>query len=111
MRRLKKLSGDQPGNQNARKHGFYSEFLTQDEQHLVDGITEAPQPDLKYEIALLRIRIASIEKNAPDNDDLFLSAVNSLRRLVTANHKFRRDDILQYRKLAALFLKNESKLC
>jgi hypothetical protein len=61
IRRLKKLSGGQPENQNARKHGFYSEFLTPEEQRLVEFITEATQPDLKYEIALLTTS-SNIEK-------------------------------------------------
>jgi hypothetical protein len=110
MRRLKKLPGGQPGNQNARKHGFYSRSLTPEEQSLIEAISKAPQADLKCEIALLRLRIASIQQNAPDNDDLFLHAMNSLRRLVAANHKIRQADTRRYRKLAELFRQNESKL-
>jgi len=47
--------GAPPGNQNARKHGFYAEFYTGEE--LEDLATAAVAGDLSDEIGLLRVRI------------------------------------------------------
>lgn len=48
-------AGAPPGNQNARKHGFYSAAYT--EADLADIASVAASPDLADEIALLRVFI------------------------------------------------------
>jgi hypothetical protein len=59
MPRVKRKPGGQPGNQNARKHGAYSKVLTPEEQRI---LTLASIPGIDGEIAVLRMRIASIIK-------------------------------------------------
>lgn len=82
--------GGQAGNQNARKHGFYSKMLTEEEKAdlenavLVEGIDE--------EIALLRVKIKSLMKYDPENVRLLAQAVNALSRLVAAKSDVGSDD-------------------
>jgi len=72
--------GGQPGNQNARTHGFYSKTLSPEQQEdlqdaaVVDGIDQ--------EIAVLRVKIASILQNAPQNIDVLILAMSLLARLL-----------------------------
>ncbi|MBM4389310.1 MAG: hypothetical protein FJ088_16365 [Deltaproteobacteria bacterium] len=76
----KRTRGGQPGNQNARTHGFYSKTLTPEQQEalqdaaVVDGIDQ--------EIAVLRVKIASILENAPQNIDVLILAMSLLARLL-----------------------------
>jgi hypothetical protein len=51
----KRTKGAQPGNQNARKHGFYSSTFLSREQKLLD---ELPAADLTAEIELIRVTSA-----------------------------------------------------
>jgi len=68
------------GNQNARKHGFYSNVLDRDqklrlkEAALVNGIDE--------EINLLRVKLKSVVERDPDNVRLISHAAISLGRLL-----------------------------
>jgi hypothetical protein len=77
---LKLKKGGQPGNQNARKHGFYSTVLDSaqkrrlKEASLVKGLDE--------EISLLRVKLQSVVENDPDNVRLILQAVITLARLL-----------------------------
>ena len=51
-------SGGQPGNQNARKHGFYSKSLTPEQQ---ETIVEARKADiLTEEIAFMRVKVQAL---------------------------------------------------
>jgi hypothetical protein len=76
----RRARGGQPGNQNARTHGFYSKTLSPEQQEalqdaaVVDGIDQ--------EIALLRVKIASILENAPQNIDVLILALSLLARLL-----------------------------
>ena len=77
--------GGQPGNQNARKHGYYSTVFTgQDKASLneaadIDGLDE--------EIALIRARLKSVVKNDPDNLRLISEAASTLARLMRTSQK------------------------
>jgi len=78
------------GNQNARKHGFYSTVLSGEEQQdleqaiLADGLDE--------EIALLRIKLKSLLKYDPENVKLIIQATNTLARLIRTHYRLGRDD-------------------
>jgi uncharacterized protein YjcR len=82
--------GAPPGNQNARKHGFYSMVLDEEEQldfeqaTLVEGLDD--------EIAMLRVRIKSVLRHDPDNMKLIAQATNALARLVSTKYNIRKDD-------------------
>ena len=76
--------GGQKGNQNARKHGFYSRALLKSEKYavkraaMVEGIDD--------EIAVLRVKIKSILKHDPGNIKLYMQALASLARLIRTKH-------------------------
>ena len=72
--------GAPKGNQNARKHGFYSKVLDEAEQldfELASGVE-----GIDDEIALLRVKIKSILEKDPENISLIMQATSALERLV-----------------------------
>jgi methyl coenzyme M reductase beta subunit len=77
--------GGQKGNQNARKHGFYSRVLEGAERldlelaSDIDGIDD--------EIALLRVKIKSVLEKDPENVKLIMQATNILAGLVKTRYK------------------------
>ena len=81
--------GAPKGNQNARKHGFYSRALTEaeklemEEANYVEGIDQ--------EIALLRIKLRELVENEPDRIDLHLEAANTIARLVRTRYQISKE--------------------
>ena len=80
----KRRRGAPPGNQYARKHGFYSAVLDSDEQQ--DFYEAVAVHGLDAEIALLRTKIKSVMRHDPDNLGLIIQAVTTLARLVATRH-------------------------
>jgi len=76
-------------NQNARKHGFYSQALTEaeklemEEAGYVEGIDQ--------EIALLRIKLRELVEIQPDRIDLHLEAANTIARLVRTRYQISKE--------------------
>ncbi len=87
--REKRKRGAPKGNQNARKHGFYSKVLDEAEQldfelaTGVDGIDD--------EIALLRVKIKSALEKDPENINLIMRATNTLAGLVKTRYRISRE--------------------
>ena len=82
----KRKSGGQPGNQNARKHGFYSKHFTPDQlKHLEDA---DDLRDLGPEIALLRVKLNALLDDPEVSTELLLRAVNSLARLMAIQRRY-----------------------
>jgi hypothetical protein len=85
-----KKRGAPQGNQNARKHGFYSPVLDEDEKRdliqatLVEGLDE--------EIALLRVKLKSVVRHDPDNIKLIMQASESLAKLLLAKYNLSKSD-------------------
>ena len=77
--------GAPKGNQNARKHGFYSRSLTEaekvdlDEASLIEGIDQ--------EIAFLRMKLKELAEREPDRVDLHLEAANTIARLIRTRYQ------------------------
>ena len=81
--------GGQPGNQNARTHGFYSSSLTpQDQRRLTQagGIE-----DLEPEITLIRLKILTILETPEAPPTLFFKAMGALLRLINTQHRISRN--------------------
>ncbi len=81
--------GAPKGNQNARKHGFYSRVLDKAEQldfELATGVE-----GIDDEIALLRVKIKSILENDPENIKLIMQATNALERLIRTRYKITKE--------------------
>ena len=82
--------GAPKGNQNARKHGFYSKVLDEAEQldlELATGIE-----GIDDEIALLRVKIKSILAHEPDNVKLIMQVTDTLARLVRVKYNISKKD-------------------
>ena len=85
----KRKRGAPRGNQNARKHGFYSKVFDEAEQldfelaTGVDGIDD--------EIALLRVKVKSILEKDPDNIKLIMQATNTLAGLVKTRYNITKE--------------------
>jgi len=81
--------GAPKGNQNARKHGFYSHALSEAEKlkleqaRGIEGIDE--------EIAILRVKLGEVIQKEPDRLDLHLEAANTIARLVRTRYNITRE--------------------
>jgi len=87
--RAERKRGAPKGNQNARKHGFYSRVLDEAEQldfELASGVE-----GIDDEIALLRVKIKSILENEPENIKLIMQATNALERLIRTRYKITKE--------------------
>ena len=80
----KRKRGGQEGNQNARKHGFYSKVL--DEKELADYEDAIALKGFDEEIALMRVKLISLVERDPENVRLISQAVNSLVKLMIAKY-------------------------
>jgi len=81
--------GAPKGNQNARKHGFYSKVLDEVEQldlELASGVE-----GIDDEIALLRVKIKSLLEHDPENIRLIMQATNTLARLVRTRYNIAKE--------------------
>ena len=78
------------GNQNARKHGFYSRVLDEAEQRDFELATGVD--GLDDEIALLRVKIKSLLEKDPDNIRLVMLATHALARLVRTRYNISKED-------------------
>ena len=89
MPREKRKIGGQPGNQNARKHGFYSKVLDEAEQLDLERATGVEGID--DEIALLRVKIKSLLEHDPENIKLIMQATSALAGLVKTSYKMTKE--------------------
>jgi len=78
------------GNQNARRHGFYSRVLDPDEQADFEQATEVEGID--EEIALVRVKIKSLVAREPENTKLIMQGVATLEKLVRTRYSIGRED-------------------
>jgi len=78
------------GNQNARKHGFYSRVLDEAEQ--LDFELATSVEGIDEEIALLRTKIKSVIAHDPQNIKLIMQAINTLSRLVRTRYNIGKED-------------------
>ena len=78
------------GNQNARKHGFYSKVLDETEQAKFELATKVEGID--NEIALLRVKIMSLLERDPENIKLIIKATNTLEKLVRTRYNISKED-------------------
>ena len=82
--------GAPKGNQNARKHGFYSKVLDESEQ--LDFALATGVEGIDDEIALLRVKIKSLIAHDPDNITLIMQAINTLAKIVSTRYNLSKKD-------------------
>jgi hypothetical protein len=88
-----KRRGAPLGNQNARKHGYYSNVLDDSEKRNLKMASQIK--GLDDEINLLRVKIKSIAERDPQNLRLISQATVSLARLLhTRETNFKKDQDL-----------------
>jgi hypothetical protein len=71
--RFGRSRGGQPGKQNARIHGFYSQVFTSEQRASFEAT--ANLSSLDQEIALMRTKILSIPNQEPVNDAVLMTAI------------------------------------
>ena len=81
--------GAPKGNQNARKHGFYSRALTEAEK--IDIEEAANLEGLDEEIMLFRLKLKELVQNHPDRIDLHFEAANIIARLVKTRYEISKE--------------------
>lgn len=86
---VKKRRGAPEGNQNARKHGFYSHALSAAEQLEIEQA--ADMPGLDDEIIILRMKLKKLLEDSPDRIDLHIAAANSIARLVKVRYEISKE--------------------
>ena len=72
-------SGGQPGNQNARKHGFYSKRMTREQRREFKKALKLT--DMSNEIALMRVKLNTLLNDPDAPPDLIHKTINSLAKL------------------------------
>ena len=80
---VKKKRGAPEGNQNAKKHGFYSQCLNPKE--LEDLSAAAKIDGLDQEIAILRETMLSILAKEPRDNKLIVEAIGTMERMFRTN--------------------------
>ena len=86
---MKKSKGAPKGNQNARKHGFYSRALTEAEQVELESASMVEGVD--QEIAFLRLKFKQLSEQHPDRFDLQLEAASTIARLIRTHYQITRE--------------------
>jgi len=81
--------GAPKGNQNARKHGFYSKVLDEAERIKIEEAVQIEGVD--EEIALLRYKLAQLVRDHPDRIDLQLEAANTIARLIRTRYQITKE--------------------
>ena len=87
--KMERKRGAPKGNQNARKHGFYSKVL--DEAERLDFELATGVEGIDDEIALLRVKIKSLLEHDPENIKLIMQAANILARLVKTRYNITKE--------------------
>ncbi len=88
--KAKGTRGAPKGNQNARKHGFYSKVL--DEVEKLDFELAAGVEGIDDEIALLRVKIKTLLEHDPENIKLVMQATNTLAGLVKTRYNISKEE-------------------
>ena len=81
--------GAPKGNQNARKHGFYSQVLDEtDKLNLEDA---RDMDGLDEEIAILRLKLREIIEGHPEHVQLALEVANTITRMVRTRYNISKE--------------------
>ncbi len=81
----KRLRGAQTGNQNSRKHGFYSSFVTPAERRKLKKASELE--GLKHEMDFLRVKLGTMMSNPDVTISQIAAAVGVITRVASVEHR------------------------
>ena len=102
--RVKRKRGAQPGNQNARTHGFYSRFLDPVTSQNIQEVVKLN--DIDEEIALLRQKIMSVLSHDPKNLAVICQASQAVNTLIRTRHLLKQYDSRKRRKTVKYILRH-----
>ena len=95
----KRRRGAQPGNQNARKHGFYSAAISPEEISAVWN--EVNLKGVNPYTSVIRVKLAMALQSDPSNHRLLEDAAKLLTKKYRSEHRM---DAFDVRQLRAAFL-------
>ena len=96
--------GAQPGNQNARRHGFYSRALDEAEQIQLEEAAHIE--GLDDEIAVLRLKFRQLLEDHPERIDLQIKLANTLARLIRTRYNITPEQKNTLKEAIAVVLKD-----
>ena len=79
--------GGQPGNQNARKHGFYSRLLPPEQAEVIQDAVGIR--DFTEDIAVMRARLADLIRKPDGDQDLINRTFHVLARMMEVQRRYR----------------------
>ena len=100
MPRIKRRRGGQPGNQNARKHGFYSPYLSREESRNLEKALAKGAADRKA--AAISIKLKSALSHDPDNRRVVREACRLLYKMFDSQYNLSREEKTEFRRLVRL---------
>jgi hypothetical protein len=103
MPRHKRPRGGQPGNQNARKHGFYAKTLTPQES--CEYLNIINSTGISPESAVLRLKIQSVFRNAPNNDTVLRDISKLMVKQTKEQYPMSRKDCSVLKKVTRYLVK------
>jgi len=89
-RKKKRTRGGQPGNQNARKHGFYSNRMSPDELCHFWNIVNLKGVDPA--VVAFRLKLHSVLKSDPGNRRTIMEAVKMITRYYKMKFQMTKSD-------------------
>lgn len=104
----KRKPGGQPGNQNARKHGFYSQAITPELEALMLPAKELEGIDL--ELALARAKALSIGAHTPQNYAVLFDALAIVGRLNAVKERLGRHTSRRFSRALKIVLDDLASL-
>lgn len=104
----KRKPGGQPGNQNARKHGFYSQTITSELEALMLPARQLEGVDL--ELALARAKVKSIVANDPKNYAVLFDALSVIGRLGATKNRLGKHTSRQFSRALKTVLEDLATL-
>ena len=93
-KRPRKRRGAPFGNQNARKHGLYSKYLTPDRIKKLDQVVEIK--DLSYEISIIRFRLEALLSDPNASNDEVSKLGSLLNKFINTQRRHFPSDNHQY---------------
>jgi hypothetical protein len=99
---IKRNSGGQPANQNARKHGFYSKALSPSEQRAV--VFAGAVDGLDQEIAIMRVKFRSLLAQDGQNLKLINQTAETLAKLYNIKFSLSKNDSSNLKEAVAAVL-------
>jgi hypothetical protein len=102
--RTKRKRGGQMGNQNARKHGFYSDYF--DPQQVREFRKIIKQEGLSPQVAAIRIKLNSVLGSSPVNRRLLREARHLLVKYYGSEGNLYKEDRSEIKRFVRAIFKN-----